>query len=119
MLEALIAGQRDPHQLAELARGRLRAKHAALVEAPHRPVRRPSRRAGPDAAGPDRRPVRSDHQLIARIDELIAAIPAAAAPTDTAGHGGVVPLPAMQRLDEIPAWAPASPRSSSRRSAWT
>jgi hypothetical protein len=30
MLEALIAGQRDPKVLAELARGRLRVKHAAL-----------------------------------------------------------------------------------------
>jgi transposase len=33
MLEALMAGQRDPRVLAELARGRLRVKHAALVEA--------------------------------------------------------------------------------------
>jgi transposase len=33
MLEALIAGQRDPKMLAELARGRLRVKHAALVQA--------------------------------------------------------------------------------------
>jgi transposase len=33
MLEALIAGQRDPKMLAELARGRLRVKHTALVQA--------------------------------------------------------------------------------------
>ena len=33
MLEALIAGQRDPKVLAELACGRLRGKHAALVQA--------------------------------------------------------------------------------------
>ena len=33
MLEALIAGERDPKVLAGLARGRMRAKHAALVEA--------------------------------------------------------------------------------------
>jgi transposase len=33
MLEALVAGQRDPEALAGLARGRLRAKHAALVAA--------------------------------------------------------------------------------------
>ena len=33
MLEALIAGQRDPQRLAELARGRLKAKHADLVAA--------------------------------------------------------------------------------------
>jgi transposase len=33
MVEALIAGQRDPNALAGLARGRLRGKHSALVEA--------------------------------------------------------------------------------------
>jgi transposase len=33
MLEALIAGERDPHTLAELALGRLRGKHAVLIDA--------------------------------------------------------------------------------------
>jgi transposase len=33
MIEALIAGQRDPKKLAKLARGRMRVKHAALVQA--------------------------------------------------------------------------------------
>jgi len=33
MIEALIAGQRDPKVLADLARGRLNAKRAALIEA--------------------------------------------------------------------------------------
>jgi transposase len=33
MVEALIAGQRDPRVLAELARGRMKHKHTALVEA--------------------------------------------------------------------------------------
>jgi transposase len=33
MLEALIVGERDPHRLAALARGRLQAKRAALIEA--------------------------------------------------------------------------------------
>src|SRR5690606_27517149 len=33
MIEALIAGQRDPQTLAGLARGQLKVKHAALVEA--------------------------------------------------------------------------------------
>lgn len=33
MLDALIAGQRDPAKLAGLAKGRLRVKHASLVEA--------------------------------------------------------------------------------------
>ena len=33
MIKAMIAGQRDPHQLAALARGRMRARHDDLVEA--------------------------------------------------------------------------------------
>jgi transposase len=33
MLDALIAGERDPQTLASLAKGRLRVKHAELVEA--------------------------------------------------------------------------------------
>jgi transposase len=32
-LEALIGGERDPRRLAQLARGRLKSKHGALVEA--------------------------------------------------------------------------------------
>jgi transposase len=33
MLEALIAGERDPRRLADLARGRMKVKRAALIEA--------------------------------------------------------------------------------------
>ena len=33
MLEALIAGERDPHRLAGLARGRMKAKTRRLIEA--------------------------------------------------------------------------------------
>jgi transposase len=33
MVEALIAGERDPRQLAELARGRMKSKRAELIEA--------------------------------------------------------------------------------------
>ena len=33
MLEALIAGERDPEVLAGLARGKMKAKRAALIEA--------------------------------------------------------------------------------------
>src|SRR6476469_8772116 len=33
MLEALIAGERDPRRLAELARGKMRPKYKALIEA--------------------------------------------------------------------------------------
>ena len=33
MIEALIAGERDPRRLADLARGRMKAKRSALIEA--------------------------------------------------------------------------------------
>jgi len=33
MIEALIAGERDPRRLAELARGRMKAKHSELIAA--------------------------------------------------------------------------------------
>jgi hypothetical protein len=33
MIEALIAGQRDPRKLADLARGRMKAKHVLAVPA--------------------------------------------------------------------------------------
>src|SRR6266498_4045712 len=33
MLEALIAGERDPRVMAGLARGKMKAKHTALVQA--------------------------------------------------------------------------------------
>jgi transposase len=33
MIEALIAGQRDPRRLADLARGRMKAKHSELITA--------------------------------------------------------------------------------------
>jgi transposase len=48
MLEGLVAGQRDTEQLASLAKGRLKEKHAQLVEAlscrlqPHQSFRSPS-----------------------------------------------------------------------------
>jgi hypothetical protein len=33
MIEALVTGERDPQVLADLGRGRMRVKHAALVQA--------------------------------------------------------------------------------------
>jgi transposase len=33
MIEALIAGERDPHRLAELARGKMKAKRSELITA--------------------------------------------------------------------------------------
>jgi transposase len=118
MLEALVAGQRDPKALAELARGRMRGKRGALVQAltgrfddHHAELAR----------------MLLDHydaltaqidRLTARIQQLIAAIPAAQVPTDGAGPTGTgddgttgsdtnqqpaqPPLGALDRLDEVP-----------------
>jgi transposase len=112
MLEALIAGQRDPKVLAELARGRMRGKRAALVAAltgrfddHHAELAR----------------MLLDHydaltgqidRLTVRIQELIGAIPAAQAPSEGAGPTGTgvgahppaaqPPLGALDRLDEVP-----------------
>ncbi|MFL6297811.1 MAG: IS110 family transposase, partial [Actinomycetes bacterium] len=118
MLEALIAGQRDPKVLAELARGRMRGKRAVLVAAltgrfddHHAELAR----------------MLLDHydaltgqidRLTVRIQELIGAIPAAQAPGDGAGatrgrDGGTSgvgahpqaaqpPLGALEHLDEVP-----------------
>jgi len=105
MLEALIGGQRDPHALAGLARGRMRTKHAELIEA--------LTGAFDDHHGELARIMldqidgltREIEQLTTRIDELIAAIPAAGIPGhdgDDTGNRAARALPAVQRLAEIP-----------------
>jgi transposase len=110
MVEALIAGQRDPKVLAELARGRMRGKRAALVQAltgrfnDHHAELARMLLDQIDALG-----VQID-RLTSRIEELIGAIPAAQPPPDKASHIGedtdqpAVPggLPAVNRLDEVP-----------------
>jgi transposase len=106
MIEALIAGERDPHVLAEMARGRMRPKHDALVEA--------LTGRFDDHHGELARMLLDQvdtltakiERLTVRIDELIAHIPAAAAPAvdDADGGGGhpdSAPLSAVARLDEI------------------
>jgi transposase len=104
----LIAGQRDPKALAELARGRMRVKHAALVQAldgrfdeHHAEL---ARILLDQVNGLDRQIQR----LTTTIDELIAAMPAAhsgdhRAPTDTSGRPQpTTTLSTIARLDEIP-----------------
>jgi transposase len=128
MIEALIAGQRDPRVLAELARGRLRVKHAALVEAltgrfdDHHAELARMLLDQTDALGGQ------IDRLTALIEEAIAAIPAAQPPAPASGSGGAaataplpaggvadpadlvdpqtgellaVPLPVVDRLDEV------------------
>ena len=107
MIEALIRGERDPKQLADLARGRMRVKRIALIEALHGRF---------DAHHAELARILLDqvdgldtqiHRLTTTIDELIAAIPAASgegpAPTDTGGGAEQrTTLSAIARLDEVP-----------------
>jgi transposase len=113
MLEALIAGERDPEVLAGLAKGRMRVKHAALVEA------LTGRFDGHHAELARMLLDQIDalttqvSRLTARIEELITTIPAAQGvdADGTSGPGsGTGPdaavLPAVARLDEIPGISP-------------
>jgi transposase len=109
MLAALIAGERDPKVLAGLARGKMKAKHAALIEAltgrfedHHAEL---ARMLLDQIDFIDARIT----QLTTRIGELIAAIPAAqgvdadgtTGPGAGAGPDAARP-DALTRLDEIP-----------------
>jgi transposase len=105
MIEALIRGERDPHALAGLARGRMRAKHDDLLDAltgafdAHHGELARIMLDQIDAL------TRQIDQLTTRIDELIAAIPTAQAPAtdnDDADGPATRALPAVQRLAEIP-----------------
>jgi transposase len=113
MLEALIAGERDPKVLAGLARGKMKAKRAALIEA--------LTGRFDDHHGELARMLldQIDHltaqtgTLTTRIEELIAAIPAAQGvdADGTTGPGtGTGPDAArpdiVTRLDEIPGISP-------------
>jgi transposase len=119
MLEALIRGERDPRKLADLARGKMRAKHAALVEAltgrfdDHHGELARMLLDQIDAL------TRQIDTLTTRIEQHIAAIPAAAAQVRTegsdndgdqppTGHGHPSPaaLSVAERLDEIPGVGP-------------
>jgi transposase len=109
MIEALISGERDPNVLAELARGRLRVKRAALVQAltgrfdDHHAELARMLLDQIDALSA------KIEALTLRIEELIAQIPAAQAaavddaPGASGGTGGqaAVPLSVVARLDEI------------------
>jgi transposase len=108
MIEALIAGERNPRMLADLAKGRMRSKRAELAEALDGQFE--------DHHGElarilldqiDALTARID-QLTARVSELIDQIPAAwGADADgvTGPLAGAAPdaviLPAVTRLDEI------------------
>jgi Transposase len=62
MIEALLAGERDPKGTRCPGPGPDARQARSPGRGPDRPLRRPSRRAGPDAARPDRLPHRSGRQ---------------------------------------------------------
>jgi transposase len=102
MIEALIAGERDPRVLAELAKGRLRVKHAALVEA------LTGRFDEHHAELADMLLEQIDglsaqiERLDARVEQLLDDMPAAQAPTGGTGPDGKAAyLSTVDRLDEI------------------
>jgi transposase len=102
MVEALIAGERDPEVLAGLAKGRMRAKHAALVEAlagrfdDHHAELARMLWDQIDALGAQ------VATLTARIEQLLAAIPAA---QGVDADGGTGRVPAWQRTRRCcPPW---------------
>ena len=113
MVRALIAGERDPHVLAGLARTRMKARHDALVEALTGMF---------DAHHGELAQLELDQvkfldqnitQLEARIRDTLAAIPEAqgvdadGTTGPAAGHGPDAPvLPAAARLAEIPGISP-------------
>ena len=102
MLGALIAGERDPRVLADLALGKMRPKRAALKEAltgrfdDHHAelISMLLEQVDAISAKIDR--------LTLRVEELLAEIPAASAPPASPGapEDGA-PLDAVARLDEI------------------
>src|SRR4029453_14000666 len=121
MLEALIAGERDPVVLAGLARGKLKAKHGALAEAlagrfdDHHAELTRMLLDQIDALGGQ------IGTLTTRIEELLAAIPAAPGvdaggtpgPGGGRGPGGgsgpdAVVVPAVARLDEVSGIGPGT-----------
>ena len=113
MIEALIAGERDPRRLADLARGKMTAKRAALIEAltgrfdaHHAELARMLLDQIDALTG-------QIDTLTTRIETLIEAIPAAQGvdPDGATGpHAGTGPdavvLPAVARLDDIPGIGP-------------
>ena len=109
MVEALIAGRRDPQELAELARGRLRGKNAALVQAL---TGRFDEHHGELARILLDQIDRLDTQiaqLTARIGELVNDIdpaPPATPPDSTGDSSRPSATSAMQRLAEIPGLSP-------------
>ena len=107
MIGALIGGERNPHRLAALAKGRMRVKHAALVEA--LTGRFDDHHAYLARMLLDQHDALTAHlaQLDARITDALAALPdpdprVAGTDDPPGGHTSGAALPPVARLDEIP-----------------
>jgi len=117
MLEALIRGQRDPRVLADLARGKLKAKHSALVQALHGRFDDHHGELARILLDQIDALTRQIDQLTDRIDTLLTAInpspdATSTVATDTATEptsdliGTSSGMSAMARLAEIPGLSP-------------
>ena len=116
MLEALIGGERDPRRLAELARGRMKSKRAALIEAltgrfdeHHAEIARML------LDQIDTLSVQIE-RLTVRAEQLLAAMPDAQAPdpgkhpgAQPPGTGGSCPATDVARAAEVAEDNPAGP----------
>jgi transposase len=105
MLAALIAGERDPRVLAELAKGRLRVKNPALIEALTGRFDEHHAELADILLGQIDSLTAQIEWLDTRAEQIIADIPAAQArPTPAASTTSDTPpayLAAVDRLDEI------------------
>jgi transposase len=111
MIEALIAGERDPKALAQLARRSMRAKIPALEQALNGSFDDHHAELAQMLLDQIDVLTAKIERLTLRIEELISAIPAAQ-PHDTgnrddegtsdSGDPATAPLPALDRLDEVP-----------------
>lgn len=103
MLGALVAGERDPDVLAEMALGKMRSKRPALKEA--LTGRFDAHHAELIAMLLDQVDALDAkiEALTARVDQLLAAMPAASAPPAGPGTAdrATAPLGAVARLDEV------------------
>ncbi|HMB08918.1 MAG TPA: IS110 family transposase, partial [Isosphaeraceae bacterium] len=107
MVEALIAGERDPRRLAGLARGRLKSRHTELVEAltgrfddHHAELARMLLNSVDALNG-------QIDTLTTRIEDLVATLPEHPRDGDDDGPGDGSPgagagMSVVERLDEIP-----------------
>lgn len=107
MLEALIAGERSPKALADLAHGTIKASHATLVESL-------TGRFEEHHGFMCRMLLDTVDYLTVQIDKLTARITVRLADLSTSeddegpGQGTLIPITDTERLDEIPGVGPST-----------